>query len=424
MSEIVKGLFGISPQELTMRRNQEDEAAALGYARLTPMERADYGISRGAGQLARGVVGMLGATDPEMKKASDLDSILKTSDPTNVVGLRAMAKKAADMGYGNEAMQAAAAADKMEQDQADLGFKRSQTTKNLQVPDTATPEMKNAAAVASSVAKPGTPEWDKAYTAKLDELASKEGTVQKVGLAKGTEQAVYRDKNGQFIYGKDTEGKQVRVPYSGGIDQITSRTTVDARNIGENAFVKELGQIDAKLVNGAIETRTAAIAQLNTLQKMVDIESRPLISGSLAEQRTDVSNFLNTLGLSSNADRMKTANSQEYIKYSTGLVLDNLKKTGYNPSNVDMKVVQATIARLETDPMARRELTQFMIEAANKSIKEADSLEKYARINKGLSGYRPLVPEVSFKAAAPASAYSGMSNEELAARIEAARKPK
>jgi hypothetical protein len=289
MSEIVKGLFGFTPEELTMRRDTQDQAEALAYARLSPTELANYGIARGAGQLARGVVGMLGATDPEMKKASDLDSILKTSDPTSVAGLRAMAKKAADMGYGNEAMQASAAADKMEQDQADLGFKRSQTTKNLQVPDTATPEMKNATAVANSVATPGTPEWNKAYTAKLEELASKEGTVQKVGVAKGTEQAVYRDKNGQFIYGKDAEGKQVRVPYSGGVDQTTSKSTTtnvlkQPSNIVE--FRKTINEI-IKKPKEAMDAADSAIELADDALKTNNFAAVAGLSSKLAKSMGD-----------------------------------------------------------------------------------------------------------------------------------------
>lgn len=419
----ITGLFGSSPYELQQGRQAALSKAADAYGQTNPndpygFDRARSGLYMAGNQLGGGIAGLLGAEDPEMKKAADLQGILQQFDMTTPEGLMQAGKAAQAKGYGNEAMQAFAKAREMQAAALEAQVKKSNIFKNM---DNTTNEMRNAAAVASSVAKPGTPEWDAAYAARLDELASKDATVQKVGVAERSREPVYRDKAGQFIYGKDAEGKQVRIPFNGGVDQTTSKTTVDARNIGESAFVKELGQLDAKQVNVAMDTRKAAIDKLNTLQKMVDIESRPLISGSLAEQRTDVSNFLNTLGLSSKADRMKTANSQEYIKYSTGLVLDDLKKTGYNPSNVDMKVVQATIARLETDPMARRELTQFMITAANKSIKEADNLETYARANKGLSGYRPVVPEVSFKGAAPASIYSGMSDAELDARIKAAQ---
>jgi hypothetical protein len=422
MTEIVKGLFGFTPQELATQRDQRDQASAMAQAKLSNTEFANYALSRGAGQLARAVGGMMGAEDPEMKKASDLQGILKTGDFNTVEGATAMAKQAAAMGYGNEAQQMYAHALELEKTQAEIGAKKATALKDSRAPDTSTTEMKNAAALAASQgAVPGTPEWVKAYQTQLARLTAKDVTVQKAGIAERTREPVYRDKDGQFVYRKDADGTQVRVPYSGGVDQTTSKTNIDARNIGPNAFQEKLGKLDAEAVDEAMKTRKAAIDQLTTLQKMVDIESRPVISGTLAEQRTDVSNFLNTLGLSSNADRIKTANSQEYIKYTTGLVLDSLKKTGYNPSNVDMTVVQSSIPRLGTDPAARREITKFFIDVANKSIKEADNLETYARKNSGLSGYKPAVPEVSFKGAAPASAYAGMSDAELAARIKAAQ---
>jgi hypothetical protein len=155
---------------------------------------------------------------------------------------------------------------------------------------------------------------------------------------------------------------------------------------------------------------------------MAEVVQRPVISGSFAEQRSDVSNFFNTIGLASNADKVKNANSQEYIKYSTGLVLDNLKKTGYNPSNRDMQVVQSIIPRLETDPIARKELITFMASKAKDVVDETTRLEQHARANKGLTGYTPKVPLVSF--GAPTGQYSNLSDSELAARIQQAQAAK
>lgn len=221
------GLFSQTPYGLQQERQTALSTAADAYGKTNPndpygFDRARSSLYMAGSQLGGGIAGLLGAEDPEMKKRSDLDSILKTSELTTSEGWLAVARKLADLGYGKETQEALAKSQELKAAALEAQVKQSTVFKNM---DTATPEMRNAAGVASSIAKPGTPEWNAAYTAKLEELASKEGTVQKVGIAKGTEQAVYRDKAGQFIYRQDAEGKQVRVPYSGGIDQTTSKST-------------------------------------------------------------------------------------------------------------------------------------------------------------------------------------------------------
>jgi hypothetical protein len=293
-------------------------------------------------------------------------------------------------------------------------------------PEATSGEMKNANAIALLEGPQGSPAYNAKYASELQRLTTKaEGRplIKEIGVAEGSREPVYTYQEGnaapqQIIY-KTVNGQQTMIPYTGGVDRTTAKTDIGVKlPPGESEFVKELGKLDAKAVAKAYEARGIAIDQLETLRKMAEVADRPVISGTLAEQRTDVSNFFNTIGLSSNKDRITTANSQEYIKYSTGLVLDNLKKTGYNPSNADMKVVQSIIPRLETDPMARRELIQFMSERANDVVKETTQLDIYARQNRGLSGYTPKIPQVNFNAT-PASAgrFPQLSDTELAERI-------
>jgi hypothetical protein len=143
MTEIVKGLFGFTPQELATQRDQRDQASAMAEAKLSNTEFANYALSRGVGKLSRAVGGMMGAEDPEMKKASDLQGILKTGDFNTVEGALAMAKQAADMNYSNEAQQMYAHAQGLEKSSAELAYKKAQTAKELREAD---PKMKIAVA--------------------------------------------------------------------------------------------------------------------------------------------------------------------------------------------------------------------------------------------------------------------------------------
>jgi hypothetical protein len=142
MTEIVKGLFGFSPQELSMRRDQELNKEARSFATLTPQQRATEMLYRGGNQLAGAVGGMMGAEDPEMKKASDLQGILKTGDFNTVEGALAMAKQAADMNYSNEAQQMYAHAQSLRKSAADLALTEANTTKALREKAAADPYQK------------------------------------------------------------------------------------------------------------------------------------------------------------------------------------------------------------------------------------------------------------------------------------------
>lgn len=409
-TDSVMGLFQ-DPQQYQQQQYQQVLDRNIRLAQLDPFERANAMIGTGAYQLAGAVGGALGGQDPQLQAMSTLRELSSKYDTNTSGGVAAMASELQQRGLQQQAFQLGQKALEMRKLEAEA---QAKTMEKL------TTEQKNAAGLAdSSGAMRGTPEWTETYKSELTRLTTgnKGANIKEIGVAEGTRQPVYFDAgtDTQFVMRPNPQtGKQERVPFNGGVDRTTARTNVDARNMGESAFVKELGTLDAKKVSEAMTTRGAAIDQLKTLQKMAEVQQRPVISGTLAEQRTDVSNFFNTVGLSSSADRIKTADSQEYIKYSTGLVLDNLKKTGYNPSNADMKVVQAIIPRLETDPRARTELIKFMAEKANEVVTESNNLETYARSNKGLTGYTPKVPQVNFGSKAP-SAAAGLTDAQLKA---------
>jgi hypothetical protein len=432
----------------------------MQYARLSPFEQANFAIGRGANMLGGAVGRGLGGEDPELARITMRQQIagqINFADPKSIARGVQMLSQAndtqgamylADVGRKAESEMALAqqrvAEKKTPEERNAEAYARSvaepgtpqynqlyQTTLqgliSKEKPELTTEQMKNAKAFALQAGPEGSPAYNTEYNARLEQFTTKpeaRPVIKEIGVAKTPgQEAVYTYQVGnsapqQIIY-KTVDGKQTIVPYSGGVDRTTARTdNVVKLPPGESEFVKELGKLDAKAVAKAYEARGIAIDQLETLRKMAEVADRPVISGTLAEQRTDVSNFFNTIGLSSNKDRITTANSQEYIKYSTGLVLDNLRKTGYNPSNADMKVVQSIIPRLETDPMARRELIQFMSERANDVVKETTQLDIYARQNRGLSGYTPKIPQVNFNAS-PASAgrFPQLSDTELAERI-------
>lgn len=376
---IVGGLFA-TPEQYQMAQRAQVEAQLAKEAEMDPYQRASYlaGMSGyGLGKLAGGIMGV---QDPTLKLQTFRQQVLSQVDQTNPEHLAQAAQA-----LNREGDTAGARA--LAQMAQEAAFKQSQITKNLRE--------------------------GRAAGTKLNE----------VGVAEGTREPVYSYMTPDGLGGttvaqvvfKNVNGQQQMVPYTGGVDRTTAKTTVDARNMGESEFLKELGKLDAKQVADAAKTREAAIGELSTLQKMAELNKQQMVTGSFASGRVAVGNFFNTIGISSNKDKLATAKSEEYEKYAGGLLLDKIKKLGTNPSNTDREFIAKIIPQLENSATARQELINYMAQRANEVVAETTKLETYARQNKGLTGYTPTVPLVS------TGGVDSLSDEELLRQIKQAR---
>jgi hypothetical protein len=237
--------------------------------------------------------------------------------------------------------------------------------------------------------------------------------TQIVGVATGTNEPVYTvtapgEPPKQVVY-KMVNGEQTAVPYTGGVDRTTAKTTVSVNQKAEEAFAKQLGELDAKKVSAAVEARDNAAATLNSLSRLSALNDQGLISGTFATGRVGATNLLNTLGLTSPADAAKLAASENYQKTAGDVILGTLGgKLGAGFSNDDRKFIQGLVPQLENSPTARRQLIDFMAKKNTEIFNEAQRLEDYARKNNGLGGFKAKLPIVS-----PAPA-AQMSADELA----------
>lgn len=94
---IVSGLF---PEVDAMQRAlyaQEQQKAmqaqALQYAKLSPMEQAQYGMYLGGQQLGSAIGGALGAQDPQLQRISMRNAIMRELDPSNPAQMLQVAQK-------------------------------------------------------------------------------------------------------------------------------------------------------------------------------------------------------------------------------------------------------------------------------------------------------------------------------------------
>lgn len=240
----------------------------------------------------------------------------------------------------------------------------------------------------------------------------------KSGTDKG--KAVYVDETNdqQFVY-DFKDGKQVRKPFVGDVDRVTSQVTATAStsNIGEKTVVKGVAELDVEDLKTVRANKRAASASNESLRSLLALDDKGLIGGAFATGRVGVGNLLNTLGVLSKKDSTELSNSQEYQKIGADLIFNALQgKLGTGVSNADRDFIKEIFPQLETSAAARRRLIKYLADKNNKQIDEANAAEDFLRKNKSFEGYKPLNSGV-FHVPTTRLDLSSMSKEELEAAI-------
>jgi hypothetical protein len=185
MAEVVNSLFGITPESLQARRDEDLQAQALQYAKLNPFERANVGIYTGVSRLGNAIGGMLGAQDPEMMRIRQRQQLLEGADISDPKVLRERAALAMQQNDYPAAQQLATRAMDIEAKQASIAkdVAAAQKETKLSVPARvlqaqAVSELKNAVRILK--AQPETPETKAAiqqYEDQLQDLEPAEKTI-------------------------------------------------------------------------------------------------------------------------------------------------------------------------------------------------------------------------------------------------------
>jgi hypothetical protein len=454
---IVAGLFGLTPEIYGEQQRRSALQEGITLAQLDPASRGAAMTYAGARGLGTAIGGAMGVEDPQLRLISARNAIAQQIDQTNPESILKGAQMLAQAGDQQGAMSLAQYA---RQAQSEIALAQQRTSEKM------TPEQRNALAFASSVAEKGTPQFNQAYQQTLSQLISKEKPeltsgemknanaiallegpqgspaynakyaselqrltskaegrplIKEIGVAEGTREPVYTYQEGnnppQQITYKTVNGQQTMIPYTGGVDRTTAKTTLTVDAKGQEAFTVELAKDDAKEVKNARGIRDAAIGELGTLQKMQELNQQQLMTGSFATGRVGALNLLNTLGMTSSTDTNKLANSEQYTKVTGDLLLDKIKKLGTNPSNTDREFIAKIVPQLENSPQARQELVNYLVKKANNVVAETTRLDTYARKNKGLEGFVPQVPLVG-----QTPNVSSMSTEDLL-KIAKGQKP-
>ena len=128
---MVAGLFGLTPEMYQNQQYQQDLKRGYELAQLSPGASAQAGLQASVGQLGRGVAGLMGVEDPQMKIISARQQILGGLDQTNPASLLRGAKYLSDMGDQQGAFALADYARKAQSEMALMQQRRAAETASL-----------------------------------------------------------------------------------------------------------------------------------------------------------------------------------------------------------------------------------------------------------------------------------------------------
>jgi len=169
-TDIVGGLFGMTPEMYQRDQNQQALAQAAQLGQMDPFASARTSLIYGGRQLGGALAGALGAEDPQLRLISARNAIFSRTDPNDPDSLMAAAKELAPFDPQGATSLANSA--------REAQLKLSQITKNL--------SDKRAASVGQDVLKA---ETEASYLAAIRQLQGMEQTPENAAALQ-----VYKDK--------------------------------------------------------------------------------------------------------------------------------------------------------------------------------------------------------------------------------------
>ena len=433
---IVAGLFGLTPQMFQNQQYQQDLNRGISMAQLSPGAAAHAGLQASVGQLGRGFAGAMGIEDPQLKLISTRNTIAQQIDQTNPESILQGAQMLAQAGDQQGAMALAQYARQAQSEMAQTQQRRAAAAASTaQASRERSQAIPPDIQVANEIATledalgqienvPDGPERTRAKNllntriSELRRLTSKgekavAANIKEIGVAETTREPVYLDVNNdqQFIYKKGADGKQVRVPFTGGVDRKISETkvTATASSKGAEEGAKTIAELDAKRLGAAQVSAGKAVEQAGLLQEL--LKTPQPISGSGAPARVGALRVFSTFGLTSPKDDEALGNADKFNALAGERVISFIKSLGSQPTDTDREFARSIGPALEKGTKTNADLINFLLERSRKVVKDADSLEThFYNNNYSLRGYKsPFLTDLE----TPKSKASDLTTEEL-----------
>jgi len=131
-SNIVAGLFGLTPEMYGEQQRTSALREGIDLAKLTPGQAGAAMTYAGARGLGGAIAGAMGVEDPQMKKFSQRNQLLQQLDLTDINSLVSTAKQAAGLGDAEFAVGLIDRAKSLQESQSKISLQQAQAYKALQ----------------------------------------------------------------------------------------------------------------------------------------------------------------------------------------------------------------------------------------------------------------------------------------------------
>lgn len=295
----ILGLF-TDPYQYLQQQNQAQTIEAMKFAQLDPMQRAQYGIYKGASQLAGGIGGALGAQDPTLARQSQRQQLLQGldfNDPTSLANASRAALEAGDVQASREL---AMAAEKAKAAQLDTAVKTSQIARNMRERPTSMSELSKLQAEREDI---------------IAEFGANDPRVKEINA----------------LIAKKTTGGGIGAEIAAGLSPLVGAMAVSQAKKAGEAGGTEVGKQSA-----AIQGKYTA---LGSIKDAVDMLDKGIYSGGYGPLQEAAAKYSGGL---IRKDRL--ANTQEFRAYIGDVVIPRLQEFGGNDSVEELNYLRSVMA--------------------------------------------------------------------------------
>jgi hypothetical protein len=370
---MVAGLFGLTPEMYQNQQYQQDLKRGYELAQLSPGAAAQAGLQASVGQLGRGVAGLMGVEDPQMKLISARQSIIGQLDQTNPTSMLEGAKILAKMGDQQGAFALADFARKAQvqiaEQQQRLAAARASDAAATRERFQADPEKVRLAKEVALLSGPvGSIEYNTAYAKSLREQIEPKAEKEKLsafgqelvdaGLTPGTEP--YIKRMNEYL-GKKLEGAS----------KGTGNVTIGGITVDTSAASKAASKI--------IGENVANVEQQFSLQTAykdaIGLLDKGIYGGAFGPEKQFVAKYTGV------GSPEKVRNTEVFMANIGEIVIPRLQQFGGNDSNEELKYLQNVVAgnqRLEPESMKR-----ILASAEKKVQKNIERLRQQTQAGQG-----------------------------------------
>jgi hypothetical protein len=215
----------------------------------------------------------------------------------------------------------------------------------------------------------------KEYAAALRGGQDKTPQIKEIGVATKTNEPVYFDArtDQQFTIGTDPSGKQVRKPYTGGVNRATSNVTATATSAGsrlESAEQKGQGELNIKSFGEIRDAARLATRTLPALETQTKILDQGFTTGFGTEVQKAAASVLAALGVEK-AENFAT-NAQTFLAATQQAVLQKQLEQKGTQTKADADRITETGAQLGNTVRGNRFIIDVAREQLRRDIEQRD----------------------------------------------------